>query len=50
MLMNIILRPGGGDKTRALPKPRVDVRSEDSNVIIIRLTFPKNENIQVQLT
>jgi hypothetical protein len=23
MLMNIILRPGGGDKTRALPRPQV---------------------------
>ncbi len=46
MLMNIILRPGGGDKSRALPRPRVDVKSEGSNVIIIRMTFPETENIQ----
>ena len=26
MLMNIILRPGGGDKTRALPRPQVRSR------------------------
>jgi hypothetical protein len=25
MLMNIILRPGGGDKTRALPRPQVSI-------------------------
>ena len=46
MLMNIILRPGGGDKTRALPRPKVDVRADGPNVIIIRMTFPDNENIQ----
>ena len=46
MLMNIILRPGGGDKRRALPRPRVDVRTEGANVIVIRMTFPSNENIQ----
>ncbi len=46
MLMNIILRPGGGDKSRALPRPKVDVKADGPNVIIIRLTFPDNENIQ----
>ncbi len=46
MLMNIILRPGGGDKTRALPRPKVDVKANGPNVIIIRMTFPDNENIQ----
>ena len=46
MLMNIVLRPGGGDRARALPKPRVDVRSDGANAIIIRLTFPEDENIQ----
>ena len=46
MLMNIILRPGGGDKTRALPRPVVDVKADGPNVIMIRLTFPDNENIQ----
>ena len=48
MLMNIILRPGGGDHRRALPRPRVDVRTEGANVIVIRMTFPDNENIQVR--
>ena len=46
MLMNIILRPGGGDKSRALPRPKVDVRADGPNIIIIRMTFPDNENIQ----
>lgn len=46
MLMNIILRPGGGDKSRALPRPKVDVKADGPNVIIIRMTFPDNENIQ----
>ena len=46
MLMNIILRPGGGDKAAALPRPKVQVTSEGSNVIIVRMTFPENENIQ----
>ena len=46
MLMNIILRPGGGDKTKALPRPKVDVKADGPNVIIIRMTFPDNENIQ----
>ena len=46
MLMNIILRPGGGDKSRALPRPKVDVHSEGANVIVVRMTFPENENIQ----
>ena len=46
MLMNIILRPGGGDKSRALPRPKVDVKADGPNVIIIRMTFPNNENIQ----
>ena len=45
MLMNIILRPGGGDTKKALPRPKVEVSSEGSNVIIVRLTFPDNENI-----
>lgn len=44
--MNIILRPGGGDKSRALPRPKVDVRADGPNVIIVRMTFPDNENIQ----
>ena len=44
--MNIILRPGGGDKSRALPRPKVDVKADGPNVIIIRMTFPNNENIQ----
>ena len=46
MLMNIILRPGGGDKSKALPRPKVDVYSEGPNVIVVRMTFPENENIQ----
>ena len=46
MLMNIILRPGGGEKAKALPRPKVEVSSEGSNVILVRLTFPENENIQ----
>jgi hypothetical protein len=46
MLMNIILRPGGGDRAKALPRPKVEVNSEGSNVILVRLTFPENENIQ----
>jgi hypothetical protein len=46
MLMNIILRPGGGDKDKALPRPKVEVSSEGANVILVRLTFPENENIQ----
>lgn len=46
MLMNIILRPGGGDKSKALPRPKVDVKADGPNVIIIRMTFPDNENIQ----
>ena len=46
MLMNIILRPGGGDKSKALPRPKVDVYSEGANVIVVRMTFPENENIQ----
>ena len=46
MLMNIVLRPGGGDIERALPRPRVDVKSAGKNVIVIRMTFPDNENIQ----
>ena len=37
---------GGGDKSRALPRPKVDVRSEGANVIVVRMTFPQNENIQ----
>ena len=45
MLMNIILRPGGGDKDKALPRPKVEVTSEGANVILVRLTFPENENI-----
>jgi hypothetical protein len=45
MLMNIILRPGGGDKAKALPKPTVDVRSEGPNVIVVRMTFPQSDNI-----
>ena len=44
--MNIILRPGGGEKAKALPRPKVEVSSEGSNVILVRLTFPENENIQ----
>jgi hypothetical protein len=32
MLMNIILRPGGGDKTRALPRPQV------RNILIVNLS------------
>ena len=44
--MNIILRPGGGDRAKALPRPKVEVNSEGSNVILVRLTFPENENIQ----
>ena len=47
MLMNIILRPGGGDRAKALPRPKVEVNSEGSNVIVVKLTFPDNENIQV---
>ena len=46
MLMNIILRPGGGNKKKALPRPKVDVKAEGANVIIIKMTFPDNENIQ----
>lgn len=46
MLMNIILRPGGGDKNRALPRPKVDVKAQGANVIIVKMTFPNNENIQ----
>lgn len=46
MLMNIILRPGGGDRAKALPRPKVEVNSEGANVIVVRLTFPDNENIQ----
>ena len=46
MLMNIILRPGGGDKARALPRPKVEVSSEGSNIIIVKMTFPEDENIQ----
>ena len=46
MLMNIILRPGGGDKDHALPRPKVEVSSEGANIILVRLTFPENENIQ----
>ena len=46
MLMNIILRPGGGDRAKALPRPKVQVNSEGSNVILVKLTFPENENIQ----
>ena len=46
MLMNIILRPGGGDRAKALPRPKVEVNSEGSNVIVVKLTFPENENIQ----
>ena len=46
MLMNIILRPGGGDRAKALPRPKVEVNSEGANVILVRLTFPENENIQ----
>jgi len=46
MLMNIILRPGGGDRARALPRPKVEVNSEGANVIVVKLTFPDNENIQ----
>ena len=46
MLMNIILRPGGGDRAKALPRPKVEVNSEGSNVILVKLTFPENENIQ----
>ena len=45
--MNIILRPGGGDRAKALPRPKVEVNSEGSNVIVVKLTFPDNENIQV---
>ena len=45
MLMNIILRPGGGEQAKALPRPKVEVSSEGSNVILVRLTFPDNENI-----
>ena len=45
MLMNIILRPGGGDRSKALPRPQVEVSSEGANVILVRLTFPENENI-----
>ena len=45
MLMNIILRPGGGEQAKALPRPKVEVSSEGSNVILVRLTFPENENI-----
>ena len=44
--MNIILRPGGGDKSKALPRPKVDVKADGPNIILIRLTFPDNENIQ----
>ena len=44
--MNIILRPGGGDRAKALPRPKVEVNSEGSNVIVVKLTFPDNENIQ----
>ncbi|TRY76401.1 hypothetical protein TCAL_05339 [Tigriopus californicus] len=46
MLMNIILRPGGGDKSKALPRPRVDVRSEGPNVIIVSMTFPEEDDIK----
>ena len=46
MLMNIILRPGGGNKKKALPRPKVDVKAEGANVIVIKMTFPDNENIQ----
>ena len=46
MLMNIILRPGGGNKNKALPRPKVDVKAEGANVIVIKMTFPDNENIQ----
>ena len=44
--MNIILRPGGGDRAKALPRPKVEVNSEGANVIVVKLTFPDNENIQ----
>ena len=40
-------RPGGGDRAKALPRPKVEVNSEGSNVIVVKLTFPDNENIQV---
>ncbi|MFO0003788.1 MAG: hypothetical protein ACK559_21930, partial [bacterium] len=35
-----------GDKDKALPRPKVEFSSEGANVILVRLTFPENENIQ----
>ena len=31
---------------KALPRPKVDVKAEGANVIVIKMTFPDNENIQ----
>uniref|UniRef100_A0A0K2V1A8 Uncharacterized protein n=1 Tax=Lepeophtheirus salmonis TaxID=72036 RepID=A0A0K2V1A8_LEPSM len=45
LLLNILLRPGAGDYSKALPTPKVDVTSEGDSSVIIKLTFPYGSNI-----
>lgn len=45
MLMNIILKPGAGENSKVLPRPKVEVMSQGSNVLLVKLVFPENENI-----
>ena len=45
MLMNIILKPGAGENSKVLPRPKVEVMSQGSNVVLVKLVFPENENI-----